>query len=156
MQAWAEDSKLANVTGYNTIDSDLEQIVTIEVFAQIQTMFDTSTWLDETTTPALVQTILSMMYVSTLLQRVYVTDEEVVSYATRLNKWATNTITSLLQGDTLLVDQGTTGQTISDTQSAPVFFPTDLSSSTPTDNCNDLDVTAESDGDVAFTMGAVF
>jgi hypothetical protein len=139
-QAWAEGTKLT----ITALDVDLLEHMEAEVITQLSSAFDTVTWLDETTTPKLVRTIISKMYVSWVYNRQYSEDvDQGNNYAALLLLNATNLITGLLGGTIELPG-------LPDVAGSPVFYPTDASSSQiPTTDDPSL-------GPAAFSMGMVF
>jgi hypothetical protein len=148
-QAYATPRKLDLGT---SLDGDLENSIATQVIAQLSTTFDTTTWVDGTTTPALVRSIIGMYYVAWFYQRTYAEDTGTATYADRLLRWAQMLINGLLAGNTVLVE--VPSSTID--HSTPAFYPNDQSSRTRPD---DLDITDPERGSVGpayFTMGQVF
>jgi hypothetical protein len=146
MQAWVESSRLS-VT-FDDIDDDLAKQITEQVFARLGLLYTTASWVDETTTPQLVRSILAMQYVAWKYDAAYsVDDEEGSNYAALLRQTSENNMLALLSGVITLPDivsevAGTIGQ--------PSFFPNDLSTAT----APSWDFPA--DGPEAFNMGQVF
>jgi hypothetical protein len=148
-QAFATPRKLSLGT---SLDGDLEDSVATQVLAQLHPAYDTSTWVDEATTPKLVQSIISMYYVAWEYQRTYAEDTGTATYADRLLRWAQMLINGILNGNTILTDVPV-GST---TYGQPSFYPNDASSAT---DPHDLDITdpeRNSVGPAYFTMGQVF
>jgi hypothetical protein len=139
-QAWAEGTKLI----VTALDVDLLDHMEAEVITQLSSAFDTVTWVDEVTTPKLVRTIISKMYVSWVYNRQYSEDvDQGNNYAALLLLNATNLITGLLAGTIELPDTP-------DVAGSPVFYPTDASSAQlPTRDDPSL-------GPAAFSMGMTF
>jgi len=140
-QAWSEKTKLP----ITDLDTDLLTQVENQVLGMLAGGFDTSTWLDSSTTPPIVQQILSMLYVSWFYNRQYSEDQEHVNvYATLLRAEAESLIQGLLDGSITMPGQPES------TESAPSFYPTDASSAQqPT--FDDMSL-----GDAKFSMGRLF
>jgi hypothetical protein len=136
-QAWAERTKLP----ITALDTDLEDEIANEVFAQLP-LFDASTWVDEATTPRLIQVIIAKLYVAWCYDRQYSEDVDTTnSYAGALRANAALLIQGLNNGDVTLV--GVLGTTAG-------FYPTDASSAqVPTFDDPSL-------GPAAFSMGMRF
>jgi hypothetical protein len=120
-QAWAEKSKLDLKAA---LDGELEASVVVQVFAQIAQAYDTSSWVDPGSTPKLVRTIVSMLYVSWYYQRTYSEDAGASTYGALLESRATLLINGIIAGNVTLTDlpPGT------DTPGDIAFYPTDTSS----------------------------
>jgi hypothetical protein len=138
-QAWVEGTKFA----ISALDQNLCDHIEEEVIVQLASVFDTSTWTNETTTPKLIRTIIAKLYVAWLYDRQYSEDiEQGNNYADRLKLNAQNLIAGLLAGTISLPG-------IADTGTA-VFYPTDASSANvPTKDDPSL-------GPAAFSMGMSF
>jgi len=141
--AWLESTKL-NVS---SIDTAVEGHASQNILSRLASVFDTSTWINETLTPKLVRTLISMYYVSYIYDRVYADDGENTSnYAFILRRNADFLIGGLLNGSVVLEEIPDVVTDLMD----PVFFPNDQSSlNEPSDDF-------PSDGPPAFTMGQVF
>jgi hypothetical protein len=142
-QAWLEPSKAE----LDEFDVDLlEQVETQVLSALVGTGYDTSTWVDTTSTPDLIKSIISMLYASYYLQRQYSEDQEVDNpWAKRLYDMATANIRGLISGTLTLTD--TSDFTVA---GAPAFYPTDASSAACPDYYD------KSLGDARFSMGMEF
>jgi hypothetical protein len=139
-RAWGEQTKL----DIGELDTDLLAHLEGEILARISNVVDTSTWVDELTTPALVQTIITKMYVSWLYDRQYSEDlDQGNAYAARLMLNAETLIEGIIDGT--IVIPGT------DTDAGlPAFYPNDASSAQePTDADPSL-------GPNKFSMGTTF
>jgi hypothetical protein len=148
-QAYATPRKLDLGT---SLDGDLEASVATQVLAQVQSAYDTATWVDESTTPALIQSIIGMYYVAWYYQRTYAEDTGTATYADRLLRWAQMLINGILAGNIALTDAPADATPYG----TPAFYPTDQSSAT---HPEDLDITDPERGSVGpayFTMGTVF
>jgi len=152
VNAWFEPSKLSlSVDEFtkNPENVQLESQIVTQVFSRLRAVFDTSTWVDNATTPKLVKSICAMLIAAWIYDRVYSENaelEETATYAELLRRTAEANIQMLLSGMIVLEENPTAAAGIGQ----PSFFPNDLSSS--------LCPTSEnpSDGPPAFTMGQVF
>jgi len=140
-QSWAEKTKLP----ITVLDADLLTQVENQVLGMLAEGFDVSTWSDSSSTPPIVQQVISMLYISWFYNRQYSEDQEHVNvYATLLRAEAESLMTGLLNGAVIMP-----GQTVS-TSDGPTFYPNDSSSAQqPTDLDSSL-------GDAAFSVGKVF
>jgi hypothetical protein len=117
-RAWAEGTKLV----IDALDLDLLDHIENEVVARLNSIENTSTWIDSATTPPLVRTIITKLYVAWIYDRQYSEDiEEGSNYAERLRANAEALMLGLLDGTIEL--PGSTSETES-----PIFYPTDASS----------------------------
>lgn len=139
-QAWAEATKLTIAS----LDTNLLDHLEEEVLRRVGVVVDTTTWVDETTTPKIVRTAISKLYVSMLYDRQYSEDiADGNAWATRLAANAEMLITGIVNGTIEL--PGTTSDA-----GQPEFYPTDTSSlMDPTSSDPSL-------GPAAFSMGMVF
>jgi hypothetical protein len=145
-QAWAESSKLT----LSSLDAALEQQIATEVLSRLSQVFDVSTWVDETSTPAMVQEAIAMYYVSWQVNRTYGVDAESNDpYAGLLRGRADMIITGILTGTYTLLDDP---QAANADAGQPIFYPTDDSSALdPRDFPDDTSV-----GPAKFSMGMIF
>ena len=140
--AWLEPTKLT----LSTIDAALEQQVVNLVYGRLANAFDTSSWVNESTTPVLVRTIIAMHYVAWTYDRTYSDDADANAYARLLRQYADVNIQGLIDGNLELIES----PTANDDRGKPVFFPTDASSA------NEPTSDRPSDGGPAFTMGTIW
>jgi hypothetical protein len=142
-RAWAEPTKLK----IDTLDADLLAHMEEEVLGQLQTVFDTSTWLDQTSTPKLVRTIISKKYVCWFYRKAYSEDTDAKNpYAQTLDDNANMLVLGLVSG-TIEIPGIPAGDV-----SSPSFYPTDASSLLdPLDFPDDPSV-----GPAKFSMTTVF
>lgn len=139
-QAWAEGTKLT----ISVLDVNLEEHLATETIVRLSSITNTSTWLNDTTTPKIVQTIISKLYVAWLYDRQYSEDiSEGSNYADRLKANAEMLMTGLIEGTIELPG-------VVDVSGSPAFYPTDASSASfPTFDDPSL-------GPAAFSMGKMF
>lgn len=142
-QAWGEDTKLT----LTSLDAALLSQVETQVVSQLDNAFDVTTWVNDTNTPAIVKSIIAMLYMAWFYDRQYSEDQESGNdYAALLRAQAASLIAGLIDGSILIPGQeAETGPS-----DEPVFFPTDESSSLcPTDLQPEL-------GGSSFTMQGRF
>lgn len=141
--AWLEPTKLT----LDSLDESLEAQVSTDILSRLSSTFDTTYWVDETTTPQLIRTIIAMYYVAWVYDKTYSDNEENNSYAVLLRQYADLNIQGLLSGSLELAgDSNNQNLNVGE----PAFFPNDVSSS----NCSTP--SNPSDGGPSFLMGSVF
>jgi hypothetical protein len=121
-QAWAENTKLP----FSVLDTALLNQVEIQVIARLQSCgIDAAliaTWVDVSTTPDLVKSIISMMYVAWFYDRQYSEEQtEGNDYAAMLRNHAQMLLQGVCDGTIEIPEAPTIG-------GKPAFFPTDESS----------------------------
>jgi hypothetical protein len=142
-QAWAEQSKMGQAT--TALDTPLLEQVESQVVARLSSGVTTTSWVDHDSTPPLVRTIIAMLYISWLIDKLYSEDEDLSSYAGRLAANAESMIMGIIAGD--LEIPGVENSTGS---GQPSFYPNDNSSAA-------LPTAADpSLGPAMFSMGSVF
>lgn len=141
VQAWLESTKLR--LGH---DDELPEEVHLSrmVLSKLATRFDISAWVDETTTPDLVRTIIAMLVAAARYNKQYSESDSQAGnpYANKLEGLAYDMLEQLITGEMLLTD-ATDGPGVEGTVA---FYPTDASSLLDT----------EDDSDRKFSMGQVF
>lgn len=141
VQAWVESTKLSP----QALDLDhLDQLET-EILARLQSVYDTTTWIDKTTTPRLVQVIIAKKYAGWMYDKYYSENQSQASdYAKMVKDNGEMLISGILDG-TIEIP----GVTSSNPQEAS-FYPNDYSSSqTPTSEDPSL-------GPAQFSLGKFF
>lgn len=145
-KAFAESTKLPIAS----IDTDMELSEASEVLGRLANTFDTSTWVDNTTTPNLVRKIIAMRYVGSMFLRTYPEEVDAVdNYGIWLLSQAEMLLAGLTGGSLILTEID--GDVITPTTDGSIDgYPTDASSA--------LDPTYDdpSLGGPAFSMGKVF
>lgn len=142
-QAWAEGTKFT-ISGSLATDELLAHIEE-EVLRRVGVVVDTTSWVDETTTPKIVRTAISKLYVAYRYDRQYSEDimESGSAWSERLRMNAEMLITGIVDGTIEI--PGTSSEA-----GQPEFYPTDSSSMMqPTSSDPSL-------GPAAFSMGMVF
>jgi len=139
-QGWAESTKLT----LPSLDSALLNQIEAEVLARLNPTYDTTIWLDATTTPLVVKVIIAKLYVAWIYDRQYSENQQQGNdYAAMLRINAEMLITGLIAGTIDIPGVNPVGN-------IPSFYPNDLSSAT--------DTTPEdpSLGPAKFSMGKMF
>ena len=119
VQQWLESTKLT----INDVDDELESTATSIVFSSLSQSFDTTTWIDENTTPKLVQQVISMLVAAWIYNRAYSEDGTTVS---SYSKWLEDKAMALLAA----IGSGTVDLPEVPgfvTSSSPSFYPMDNS-----------------------------
>jgi hypothetical protein len=119
-QAWTEKTKLDLGA---TLDGELEDQLSLQVLAKVAGTVDTSTWVDQSTTPRIIKSVIAMLYAATWYRRTYSEESDTPTYADILQGMAENLLEGILAGTVDIVEI-TTDDTISEAQS----YPTDTSS----------------------------
>jgi hypothetical protein len=141
VKAWAERTKLT----LGDFDDDLLQHITNIVIGRLAGTFDTTTWLDPSTTPRLIRTIISMRYVSAVYRRSFSDEADAPSsYPFWLEQQTGDMIDGLIDGTVDLPELP------SQFTGTVAFYPNDDSSAMePTSTDGSL-------GPGHFSMGSVF
>lgn len=150
VQTWLESTKLT----VTSLDAGLEAQVSSEVLGRLTETYAAYVplWVDATTTPAVVQQTIAMMYAGWLYDRAYseVIPSNATSYGMTLRTWAMTLRNDIISGAVAIAE-------IEPNQpaTAPVFYPTDTSSTEDAwrinTDCNNLSL-----GPAKFGMGKVF
>lgn len=141
VRGWVEVTKL------NVQDLDLNFLPQLEteVLAKISTVYDTTTWIDAASTPALIRVILTKMYAGWIYDRAYSENQsEANPYAAMLKENAGMLLQGLIDGTIELPGIPATSSP------NPSFYPNDASSA--------MEPTFEdpSLGPARFSLGKVF
>lgn len=152
-QTWLEGTK-AHLTA---LDPNLETQISNDVLARCSTTFPdlVSTWVDNNTTPALVKMVIAMNYAGWFYDRQF--SEMITSSPTTwgmvLRANAETILDGIISGSVVLPEVIAAGS--SDPQTDPIFYPTDVSSTTQALEDN-TDPDDNSLGPAAFGMQKVF
>lgn len=141
VRAWVENSKL------NPQALDLEHLdqIETEILATIGNIYDTSTWLDNVTTPRLVQVIIAKMYTSWLYAKFYSENQsESNEYANNVRDNAEMLMAGILDGTIEIPGIEPINPQVAS------FYPNDLSSS-QLPSADDYSL-----GPAKFSIGKVF
>lgn len=151
VQTWLEPTKAT----ISAVDPVLEGQISSEVLGRLAQTFTQSvvaTWVDTTTTPAVVQQIIAMYYAGWFYDRAFaevVTDESQTSYGATLRNWASTLLADVIRGAVELAD------VVTIPNAGVTFYPTDASSTRDAlranTDCNDLSL-----GPAKFGMSKVF
>lgn len=143
-QGWVQTSKFT----IGALDTNLLDQLEAEVLGRLGSTYDTSVWIDTTTTPRLVRTAIAKLYVCYLYMKAYSEDEDgTPTYAFRLQQNAEMLISGINDGTIELPD----ADPISPGAGQPEFYPNDVSSSYEPGTWGD-----DSLGPNSFSMGKVF
>ncbi len=144
VQVWLEPSKLR----LDSDDSLAEEIpASEEVLSKLATRFDTSLWLDENDTPALVRQIIALKVACFRYNSIYSESDDAGNpYADKLCSMADNLIMGIIDGTINLIDEPLQGPSVEGTLA---FFPTDAT------GANDADPFGPEEG-ARFEIGRVF
>lgn len=145
VQAWLEETKLT----LPAVDTDREAQIAEQVIARVVIAYPEAApgWIDESTTPRLIRSIIAMMYAGWYYDTQYSENPDDNGYADRLRKAAEDLIAGIVAGSIDITEvEGlpAIGQ--------PVFYPTDASSA-PDAKPSLEDPSA---GPPLFSMGKVF
>lgn len=141
-QGWAESTKI----DLSTLDVSLLDSIESEVISRLGSAYDTSTWVDPTSTPKIVKVVIAKNYVAWFYDRQYSENQDRGNdYAAMLRTNAEMLMTGLLDG-TITIP----GVTPIGSAAGPAFYPSDASST--------LDPTPDdmSLGPAKFSMGKTF
>lgn len=138
VQQWLEKTNLT-VTDINV---EREIMARDMVFSRVTSRYDTTTWLDATTTPSLVLGLMSALYASYEFNAVYSHNYGETDYGRQLWSLVNQALDSISKGEIDLIDT-IGGESLADFALAG-FYPTDLQE------------TDEMGEERKFTMGAMF
>lgn len=118
VQTWIEESKLT----IEAVDSGLESVANSKVMTRLSAVYDTSSWLDEASTPLLVRQVMAMFVAAWYYRRQYSEDTDATpSYA----DWLEGLANSLLDDLANLVVTIPGVAVIAGVDSGPDFYPRD-------------------------------
>jgi hypothetical protein len=141
VRAWVESSKLNVQAVDNNHCTQIEE----EILARIGGVYDTSTWVDQGSTPRLIRVIIAKMYVGWLYDKLYSENQSVSNRYARLIKDNAETLIEGVIDGTIEIP----GVTALSSQAA-TFYPNDASSAlTPTADDPSL-------GPAKFSLGKTF
>lgn len=143
VQAWLETTKLT----LTVLDTEMEAHIASITLGQLMIAYPVQapTWIDSTTTPKIVRSIIAMRYAGWFYDRQYSETPDSNTYADRLRASADALVAGLVAGSVDIIE--VPGLPV---MSEPEFFPTDVSSA---NLASDM---YPSDGPPAFTMGQIF
>lgn len=139
VQAWLSGDR------HVVTEDDLNDQLELSVLGQLESVYDTSTWTNASTTPELVRSIFAMLNAALILRRVYADQVDVPQYAAKLEGMSAGALAHLLDGDYVVAGITDAEATAVQVANTAGMFPTD------TDRL-------EEGGDhvIRFTMGVVF
>lgn len=141
VRGWIETTKL-DIT---SLDLNFLPQLETEILARLGTVFDTSGWVDASSTPPLVRVIITKLYAGWIYDKYYSENQaERNEYAAMLKENAGMLMSGLIDGTLEIPDVDAS------TPQSPSFYPNDASSAQyPTSD--DLSL-----GPAKFSMGKVF
>lgn len=126
---WLENTKL---TVADPLDAGVEAFATSKVIGRLAGAFETTTWVDPSTTPQLVKQLIAMLYAAATYRKSYSEDLEGDGVGLNWAEWLEQSVEGYLNmvftGEITLTDPeiDITGTNVG----LPSFYPTDLSSVT--------------------------
>lgn len=141
--AWAEKTKLPILQ----LESELVGQMETRVLARLSAAYpdDVITWVSPDTTPQIVRTVISMLYVAWFYDRQYSEEQQSLNdYAVLLRAEAETLLQGILDGSIIIPG------VVTPSLDSAAFYPTDTSSALcPTSMDSSL-------GDAKFSMGKVY
>lgn len=138
IQQWLESTKLT----ITSIDQELELSAQSTVFSQVSSRYDTSGWVDVSTTPPLIRSVVSMFIAGWIYNRAYSeATQDSNSWGNYLLSSAALIISGIVNGAVDIPDQDPDLSPLAQ----PIFFPDDASTQSDPDNFG-----------IKFTMGKIF
>ncbi len=147
VQQWLEQTKLT----LDNVDEELAESARLRAFSDMASAYDTSTWVDSSTTPALVRSCISMLIAAWEYMRAY-SEEDGTSYGMVLEARALALIESIANGSTELEELPGVGSA----SSIAEFYPDDLTGSSAIYDANGNLIGLAGSEDIKFTMGGRF
>jgi hypothetical protein len=151
VQAWFETTKLT----ITSLDTNLEAEVSTEVLGYLTETYAeyVPAWIDASSTPAVVQKVIAMMYAGWAYDRAYsevISETPGTSYGLTLRTWATALLTDIIRGAVAIAEIEPNQPAV-----APVFYPNDASSTYDAvrTNCDPNDISL---GPEKFGVSKVF
>lgn len=144
-QAWVEATKFTISSISTSPNVDLLAEIEEEIIARVNSAYDTSTWVDETSTPKIVRVAIAKKFVAWAYRRAYsesLPDSD-AAYSTLLDVNAEIIIQGIVDGSIEIPG-------IPVVIGEPAFYPTDASSA------QEPTVADPSLGPSKFSMGQVF
>lgn len=120
VQAWLQSTKY-EITVVNT---DFEAASRLKAFGKLEQRYDTSVWTDNTNTPGLVLSAISMMVAAAELRRIVSEEDGLASHAQWLEDRAMAIIEGIVSGAIEL--PGVDPDPASTLGGGPLFFPNDV------------------------------
>ncbi len=101
VQAWFTDDRLSLEV---TDDLPEEPNVSAEVLSTVAARYDTSTWIDRSTTPELIRSIISAQVAAIRYRKHYADQIDELPYADWLDQWAMTIMNGIVGGSIALLD----------------------------------------------------
>jgi len=145
IQQWIEPTKLT----IDGVDEDIDSSTASIVFARIESRVDTSGWTDNTNTPTVILTVLSMLVASVHIRKAFPDIQDAdLEYCIWLERQAENIIQAIINGTIDLGGGPPTDQ--------PIFWPDDSTGSSQQYDAEGNPIGGPFSEDIKFTMGARF
>ncbi len=125
VQSWFTDDRLS-LDGGDKLPEETN--VSAEVLATVSTRYDITTWVDDTTTPRLIRSVISARVAAIRYSKHYADQLDEIVYADWLNDWAMNILEGIVNGTIPLLDVPTDDLTAAQEAASAAFYPTDASS----------------------------
>jgi hypothetical protein len=145
VNSWLASTKYTE----DIVEPDLEQQVADIAFGQLSARYDTSVWIDEVTTPSLVNTAMSMLYAAWFYLRQVGDDSDMADYGYKLEERALALLAGI-SNETIDIPGVDPNPELA-VGGSPGFFPTDASTQLWIDDPTDVDGTP-----VYFSMQETF
>jgi hypothetical protein len=97
-RAWTHSDKRLFEGDDATVNTDLVGQVAEQVLSRLRDDFDVEAWQDSANTPALVKSVIAMIYVAWEYDKAYSTSDETSAYAQLLRAQASSLIDGLVSG----------------------------------------------------------
>lgn len=145
VQQWIQDTRLTIAT----VDPALDASAYSRVVGVLALRYTTGTWIDSSTTPSLVRSIISMLIAAWTINKAHAeTMGDVDAYGVHLESSALVLLGGLADGS-ILIDDTAIGDY---SMGQPVFWPTDIATTVATEQGWDADGAAP----MMFSTGKVF
>lgn len=123
VQSWFTTDRLSLEL---TDDIPEESNISPQVLAVVSNRYDTSTWIDPTSTPRLIRSVIAARVAALRYRKVYADQMEgEFEYSTWLEEWALTTLNGIADGSLPLLDVPTDDLTEAQSAASISFFPTD-------------------------------
>lgn len=149
VQSWLEATKLT----ISTVDAELEATAAVTVFGALTHDYDTTTWTDSTTTPAIVRKVIAMFVAAWTYNRQYSEDApDGNAYANWLEAKANMLLQGLIAGTIDIIEVPGVPVSIG----TPTFYPDDTTGAVAVYDALGNQVFPTGADDIKFRMGTVF
>jgi hypothetical protein len=138
-----------------SVDQELEVTWSTYVLSNLGQAYNVSAWVDNTSTPQLVRSIIAMLIAAAIYQKAYseATADAIPPYGDKLEVTANEMIVSLVEGDMHLLDAA---PNIDELIEQPLYTPDDSTGSTSLYDAMGNQIGDEGSEDIKFRMGQMF